>query len=270
MRTKQLNAASLVDAQRYPIEHADASAYATIVAAARTQIAREGYAEIPRFLSDVGLERCLADARSLVSRAYVSRGRGTAYLEEPGDAWPSEHARAQRRPYAVGVVAYDQFPITSAIRTLYEWPALMRFVAATLGLDAIHRYADPLGALNLAVMTEGDELQWHYDQTDFVVSLALQSAAQGGDFEVVPNLRTSREERYERVRAVLDGDRTQVTRLAMTPGTLLVFAGRNSLHRVSPIQGDVARLVALFGYDANAGVRSTPHLQLKRYGRVKA
>ena len=263
-------AVSLVDERRYPIDALDSPTCAKVVTAARRQIEREGFAEIPAFLSDGGLARCIDDARALAELAYVSRGRGTAYLEEPSDSWPSGHARAQRNPYAVGVVAYDQFPATSAIRALYESPALMRFVAATLGLPTIHRYADPLGALNLAVMIDGDELQWHYDQTDFVVSLALQGAEQGGDFEVVPNLRTKEEERYDVVRAVLGGARDRVKRLAMTPGTLLVFAGRNSLHRVSPIRGATPRLVALFGYDAKPGVRSTPHLQMKRYGRIKA
>ena len=37
--------------------------------------------------------------------------------------------------------------------------------------------------MNLAVMIEGDELGWHFDQTDFVVSLAIQSSDDGGDFE---------------------------------------------------------------------------------------
>ena len=30
--------------------------------------------------------------------------------------------------------------------------------------------------LDLAAMHDGDELYWHYDQTDFVMSLALQDA----------------------------------------------------------------------------------------------
>jgi hypothetical protein len=59
-----------------------------------------------------------------------------------------------------------------------------------------------------------------------------------------------------------------VMRLPMTPGTLLIFAGRHSLHRVSPIAGRTERLVALLGYDTKPGTRSTPHLQRKRYGRV--
>ena len=57
--------------------------------------------------------------------------------------------------------------------------------------------------------------------------------------------------------------RDEVTRLPMTPGTLLIFAGRHSLHRVSPIAGATERLVALLGYDTRPDTRSTPHLQRK-------
>ena len=52
----------------------------------------------------------------------------------------------------------------------------MAFLAALLDRSTLYRYADPLGALNLAVMGDGDELHWHFDQTDFVVSLAIQSS----------------------------------------------------------------------------------------------
>jgi hypothetical protein len=170
---------------------------------------------------------------------------------------------------SLSATAYDRFPADDPVRVLYESDRVMDLIAAALDEPVLYRYDDALGALNLAVMEAGDELWWHFDQTDFVVSLALQGAERGGDFEVVPNLRTSSDERYDVVRAVLGGERSRVKRLAMTPGTLLVFAGRNSLHRVSPIRGDAPRLVALFGYDAKPGVRSTPHLQMKRYGRTK-
>ena len=56
----------------------------------------------------------------------------------------------------------------------------------------------------------------------------------------------------------------------MTPGTLLVFAGRNSMHRVSPIRGPTPRLVGLFGYDTKPGTMSSELLKAVRYGRVDA
>ncbi len=77
-------------------------------------------------------------------------------------------------------------------------------------------------------MTDGDQLQWHFDGTDFVVSLAIQDADVGGDFEVAPQIRTADDEHYDDVARVLAGERDRVVTLPMTPGTLLVFAGRYS------------------------------------------
>ncbi len=93
-------------------------------------------------------------------------------------------------------MGYDVIPRTSPLRRLYEWDALLELITAILDRGPIYRYGDPFGALNLSVMAEDDELQWHFDQTDFVVSLAIQSAEWGGDFEVAPRIRTSTDERY--------------------------------------------------------------------------
>jgi len=166
-------------------------------------------------------------------------------------------------------VAYDQFPSGSGLRSLYEWDPLRELIRRLLDEPVLHRYADPLGALNLAVMTDGDELGWHFDQTDFVVSIALQSSERGGHFECAELIRTAHDEQYERVAAVMDGDpEGRVRVVAMEPGTLLLFAGRRSLHRVSTVEGDRARHVALLGYDTASGTRSSESLQRVRYGRV--
>ena len=142
-------------------------------------------------------------------------------------------------------------------------------VAAVLDRGPIFRYADPFGALNLAVMGEGDQLQWHFDQTDFVVSLAIQSAEAGGDFEVVPRIRSADDERYDDVTAVLNGDDTLVETLPMRAGTLLVFEGRYSLHRVSPVQGRRWRHVGLLAYDTKPGTMGSDLLRADRYGRTE-
>ena len=168
------------------------------------------------------------------------------------------------------VVAYDITPIDSPLRRLYEWDPLRGLVEAVLRRGPIFRYADPFGALNLAVMGQGDQLQWHFDQTDFVVSLAIQSAEAGGDFEVVPRIRTVDDERYDDVAAVLAGDRSRVETLPMTPGTLLVFEGRHSLHKVSPVAGARWRHVGLLAYDTKPGTKGSDLLRADRYGRTDA
>ncbi len=54
----------------------------------------------------------------------------------------------------------------------------------------------------------------------------------------------------------------------MTPGTLMLFNGRWSLHRVTPIVGDTPRYVVLLAYDTKAGTDSSELLKLVRYGRL--
>ena len=169
------------------------------------------------------------------------------------------------------VVAYDQFPRTSVIRALYEWDPLMEFVARVLRVGKLHRYADPFGALNLAVMRDGHELGWHFDQTDFVVSIAIQPSLAGGDFENVPLIRSPQDDNEEMVQSVRRGERADLVRIEpMTPGTLMLFNGRWSYHRVSRVQGAVPRHVALLAYDTKPGTDSNDELKIGRYGRLPA
>ena len=58
-----------------------------------------------------------------------------------------------------------------------------------------------------------------------------------------------------------------VTTVPMTPGTLMLFEGRWSLHRVTPVVGPTPRHVALFGYDTKPGTMSSELLKQIRYGR---
>ena len=260
--------ADLVDLARYPILDLAGAAMREVLAWARRQLRDTGACEVPAFLTPAGLATIRDDALALAPTAHRSEGYGTAYLEVPDFALPEDHPRRWIGSAAVGVVAYDMFPPTSPLRRLYEWDPFMRFIEAVLQRGVLHRYADPLGALNLAVMGDGDELQWHFDMTDFVVSLAIQDAEAGGDFEVAPHVRSAADERYDAVARVLNGDRADVVQLPMTPGTLLIFEGRHSVHRVSPIAGPTDRLVGLLAYDTKPGTCSTELLRLARYGRT--
>jgi len=260
--------AALVDLERYPLLDLGSPRGQELLLHSRAQLRAKGACELPGFLSPEALRFCIDDARRLGPLAYHSDGYGTAYLEPPADSVPADHPRRYVGRYSVGVVAYDQFPDDSPLRRLYEWDGFMSFIAEVLQRQPLFRYADPLGALNVAVMTDGDELQWHFDQTDFVVSLALQDSEQGGDFEVAPLVRAAGDERYSEVGKVFDGSSERIECLGMTPGTLLIFEGRYSLHRVSPIAGPTPRLVALLAYDTKPGTCSTEILRLSRYGRV--
>jgi len=259
--------ADLVDLERYPITDLSSGQLASVVAGAHAGLEGLGAAELGGFIRGEAMVWLLRDSESLAPLAWKSGGVGTAYLAPPPEDATEGDPRRWAGPYSTGAVAYDLFPPTSPLRALYEWEPLKDFVGAILQAGPLHRYADPCGALNLAVMSEGDELQWHYDMTDFVVSLAIRDAESGGDFEVAPRIRSADDEHFADVATVLAGDRSQVVVLEMTPGTLLVFAGRYSLHRVSPVVGPVDRYVGLLAYDTKPGTVSSDALRKVRYGR---
>ena len=258
----------LIDRERYPVDQPDSSRSRALIDQARAQLAGTGAVELTGFVSPDGVAALVGDAEALAPRAHHSDGVGTAYLEYPDFSLPDDHPRLTWGHYGVGAVAYDLMPEHSLLRRFYEWEPLLELVAAVLDRGPVYRYADPFGALNLAVMGDGDELQWHFDQTDFVVSLAIQTADQGGDFEVAPRIRSSDDEQYERVSGVLAGDRSDVVTLPMTPGTLLVFEGRHSLHRVSPIAGTIRRHVGLLAFDTVPDTMGSELLRENRYGRT--
>ena len=268
-----LDAAALVDLERYPVLDLD-GAGSPMVARHAAELRDTGVSILPGFLRADALPGLVAECDALADGAYLQDVQGTPYLELPdADAWPAGHPRVSWDRSAVHTVAYDRFsPSTSALRALFEWDVLMDLVSRILGRTPLHRYADPLGAMNLAVMREGDALGWHFDQTDFVVSLAIQSSEAGGEFENVQRLRWADgggiDERYDTVARVLAGEAPElVTTVPMTPGTLMLFEGRWSLHRVTTVVGDTPRHVALFGYDTKPGTMSSELLKLVRYGR---
>ena len=235
-----MDIASLVDTDRWPMYD---DALASQLNAVFTE---ENIVVLPGFIAESALPALVAECDELATIAY--------------------HTDVNAN---LDVVAYDQFPADSVIRALYEWDPLMHFVARVLGEKELFRYADPFGALNLAVMRDGHELGWHFDQTDFVVSIALQPSLNGGHFENVPRIRSIENENADTVSAIRNGERHDLVRIEpMTPGTLMVFNGRWSYHRVSQVHGNIPRHVALLAYDTKPGTDSNNELKLGRYGRL--
>lgn len=260
----------LIDLDKYPLKDLNSTACKELIERCRQQLSELGAAVLPGFVRKEAVEWLAGEAQELAPLAFHSTVEGNAYLTPtPTDTGlEPDDPRLLVDTTRLGAVAYDQMPEGILLRRLYEWDGLMEFLGSALGKERLYRYADKMGALNIAVMKEGDYLRWHFDQTDFVVSLLLQDCESGGDYEFVPMIRNSRQENYEAVRKILGGSREGVLRLEISPGSLVLFEGRHSLHRVTKVEGKTDRLIALLGYDTKDGVVSTEHLRYMRYGRA--
>ena len=229
-----------------------------------------GVAVIPGFLPSWTVDKILLQSEPLLAQAFHSRLIGNAYLSKLDHSLPAEHPYNMTQETALATIAFDEIPNGHTLRDIYLSDELKELVAAIVGEDKLYFYACPMGALNIAVMRAGDYLRWHFDQCDFVVSIPLQDATAGGHFQCVRDIRSSDSPNYDGVRQVLLGQHPDVTELKTNPGDLIVFRGRNTIHRVTTIEGEKPRLMALLSYATTPDCDSSDHLKMIRYGRIKA
>lgn len=95
---------------------------------------------------------------------------------------------------------------------------MTEFVRTVMQCDVLYRYAHPLASLTITVAHEGDELNWHFDDNTFTVTILLQNSEAGGNFEYVPGLRApGRPDDYAALRKVHDGSYDGVIRPPWSP-----------------------------------------------------
>jgi len=74
--------------------------------------------------------------------------------------------------------------------------------------------------------------------------------------------------KYPGVGSVLKGE-VEAKALAMSAGDLVLFRGRDALHRVTPTQGDTTRMLVVLAYNAEANVSLSESARMTFYGRLK-
>lgn len=264
------NAASLVDLTQYPFENLKTAASRELIARCRSRFNETGALLLPGFLTPAAIALLAAEARGLEGAVHRYHTDHTVYFEPCDEGLPETHPRRRRVRSDKCSVPYDMIPRASLLRRLYEWDPLLNFIAAVLGEEHLYRHADPLAALNINAHGDGQELGWHFDRTDFAITLSLQASDQGGTFEYVANLRSAQDENYAAVARILAGSRDGVCPLSTAPGTLTMFRGHHSLHRVSPSRGQSKRLMATLSYAREPGVTFSAYARKLFYGRETA
>ena len=199
--------------------------------------------------------------------AYFCKSSHNAYLsdEQQTDSSASDATTRQEQTF-VGSVPYDRIDKHSQLNQLYTWDPLKDFIGHVLGKDTFYRFADPFGACSINVFVDGGEHGWHFDESEYTVTLMLQKPDNGGSFEYVPRIRGLADEQAI-VSSVLDGDRERVLELPFTAGTLLIFGGRQTLHRVTRVTGEKARLVPVLCFSETPDVVNSEAVRKLFWGR---
>jgi hypothetical protein len=258
----------VVDLRRYPINEPGRADYRALVQSCRDQLRDHGVAQLGGFLTPAATGEMIAESGRLADRAWVSNQSHTVYFQRPDDSAGSDHPRALMQHSAKKAIAYDLIPASAPMRRLYESDDMTAFVAAVLGKPVLYRSADPFDALQIAVFEDGDELGWHFDNSEFSVTVMYTESEAGGHFDYCPGLRDERDENYPGVQKVLLGDPGAVVRLPTSPGSLAVFRGQHALHRVTPVSGPRPRINSVLTYGERPGMKLSPLTQELFYGRT--
>jgi hypothetical protein len=136
-----------------------------------------------------------------------------------------------------------------------------------LNKNPLFRFADPLGACSINVFVDGGQHGWHFDESEFTITLLLQQPDKGGDFEYVPQIRGVSNEKQV-IQRLLDGDQGGIVQLPFTPGMLLIFGGRQTIHRVTQVHGSIPRLVPVLCYAEQPDLVNSEAVRKLFWGRA--
>jgi len=234
----------------------------------RQTLTEEGVLVLPGFVRAAAVERIKAEGKAIQQDAYYTQSSHNVYLAPSDKEYPEAHCRNRLVESTKGCVTTDQIPSESLLHTLYGTESFKNFLCEVLEESGLYEYADQLSSINMHYASEGQELGWHFDNSSFAITLLIQKPAGGGEFQYVKDVRDADagDMNFEQTEAILSGD-YPVESLTMDPGTLVLFRGRNSMHRVTPVTGDTTRMLVVLAYNSEPGIALSESASNTFYGR---
>jgi len=258
----------LIDLVRYPLDWPESPGWSGLVARARDDLARSGMFNLEGFLKPEAVARAVAELKPvLAADAFTHVRRHNIYFRRDIPGLAPDHPALAEVETVNHTICADQMAGALVMR-LYEWPELARFLAAAMEMPTLHTMDDPLARVNAMAYRDGEMLNWHFDRSEFTTTLLLQAPEAGGAFEYRTDLRSDGDPNYAGVARLLRGDDPEMERLALAPGTLNVFRGKNTAHRVTAVRGPGERIIAVFSFFDRPGVRFSSEEQRGFYGRA--
>ena len=260
---------TIIDLKKYPIQNLNSPLISELIKKCKNDLDQYSCSTIPNFILPKSLKIMNFELEKQINEVYMSRESINPYLNSKDDtSLGIDHPKRIFSRRYNGYLNSDIFKKNSEMKFLYEQEELLKFVSACVGISPIFRWADPLACHAYNIMKPDGVLPWHFDSCEFTLSIMLQKPEKGGIFEYCPNIREPGNENFDEVKKVLDGDRKRVRQLKLEPGDLQIFKGRFTLHRVTKIEGNRSRYLAIPAYVLDPWRVNTPEHSRAIYGKV--
>ena len=261
---------NILDLDRYPLDQEGSQAWHAMVAKAVGELDAQGMFNLEGFLRPDAVRDIVAHLTPVMdTQSYTHKRLHNIYFQPEIPGLAPGHPALQKVETINHTLCADQIA-DSMVLSIYRYPPFARFLAATMGKTALYAMQDPLASVNVMAYRSGEALNWHFDRSEFTTTLLLQAPEIGGEFEYRSDLRSASDPNYAGVAQLLEGKDPQVKRIRLQAGTLNVFRGKNTAHRVTTVQGQVDRYIAVFSYYEKPGVMFSDAERLGFYGRTGA
>ncbi|WP_245517186.1 MULTISPECIES: 2OG-Fe(II) oxygenase [unclassified Mesorhizobium] len=258
----------ILDLDRYPLDREGSPESQRLVEESTAALNANGMFNLEGFLRPGIAERAVAEIRPVMdARSHEHRRMHNIYFKPSIPELSPDHPALRKVETISHTVCADQIP-GSIVLSIYEYEPLVRFLAVTMDKPQLHVMQDPLARANVMGYRAGEALNWHFDRSEFTTTLLLQGPERGGDLEYRTDLRSDDDPNYEGVARLLEGRDPEAKILRMKAGTLNVFRGKNTAHRVTTVEGERERMIAVFSYYERPGVMFTDEERIGFYGRA--
>ena len=268
----------IVNLQTYDLFQKEA--FARLIQESRKNLCSNSVVTLPNFLTQSAIDELVQESLSVQHKAYYRDKNSThnVYLSQPDDSKPPTHIYNHQVITDKGCVTTDQLPPNTLLKTLYYNPRFQQFLEQVLQIKKVYPYSprDRLSSITVHYNSNGQELGWHFDNSAFAITLLLQKPKDGGVFEYAPHIRNADADEtddtevtmgFETVRGVVEG-RIPPKKLELNPGTLVLFYGRNSLHRVTKVVGETTRILVVLAYNEKEDMELSDDAKLIFFGRT--
>lgn len=258
----------ILDLKTFPLDQPNTAAYAALVQRCQDDLAADGMFSLAGFLKP-DQAASVADhlAPKFATESFTHKRSHNIYFKKDITGLAADHPALRQVETINHTLCADQIP-GSAVMQVYQFQPLVDFLAEVMQKPKLFTMDDPLACVNVMSYNAGEALNWHFDRSEFTTTLLLQEPDGGGVFEYRSGLRSDDDPNFDSVARLINGNDPGVQTVAMSPGTLNVFRGKNTAHRVTPVQGPRSRMIAVLSYYETAGMMFSDEERLGFFGRA--
>ncbi len=225
--------------------------------------------QLDDFLTKKALLNIQKEAINLKKNAFYCSQKHTILLNKKKSKIPNNDPCNIEVISDKGCVPHDLIPKNSFLNILYKSKEFKNFIIKILEIKRIYPYRDNLSSINYNYYEKKQQLGWHFDNASFAITLMIQSSDSGGVFQYT-NKGRDYENNYIDKKYILDviKGKNKVEKLNVKPGSLILFYGRNYLHRVTPVKSNKPRILVTLNYNLEKGIKLSENARRTFFGRI--